>query len=652
MKNLNSIILALLSVVLFSCSKDDNGSDLPTETIKIEDDLKINFADLTAVTIQGEAKVDEGGNFSANTANTVAENLPVLFLKDNEIMFGYYSKTGLNNSIAINDILLFYFTLHPEIVLQGFQNAELLDKIKQNSNYDELTSLIKTSLNANTAPLKNASFVNLLNKTGQTIGVAKRQAKIRQISKTQSFDFRYRYTRDGTIEWDKKFPLYATVGMEVVDTSTGLSVSGPQIFDNSTIALSLNSWFEYVYNYLTTDKSENTGTYKLPKEGKYEIRFTNGVDNFGTKALEKKVDLINRYNIGVQILSLAMPIGTKKWLTENDCRDATIDLFTNMILSPVTLVITDNTAVGKFTKDLAQDAYDVAVKCIPSVEKKYLDYLKATLSKYFNIIEETSTLYLSLRDYAFSDIKGKETRNFYDGVSFGELQLTNTTGLQYLTPTGTEFSGLAKSEHTYTASVNETTFKYSINRGLQSTITVDPASKEYAIGLPFEVTKTNAGDGTLKGNKTVSTAIDGKLAATFVMGTKETKFEIKPGFKNSGLVSEIVNLKLAQDSIAIYKAHLAGNWKADIYEVNSNNLYYTDYVTINNSGYWVYQNVTPNGLVTINNPIRGPFSWRVFYDPLVGYRFDAHGQISGRLSYPTNKMTATGSLFKHFFTRL
>jgi hypothetical protein len=542
MKNLHTIILVLLSVILFSCNKDE-GSDLPTETIKIEDDLKINFADLTAVTIQGEAKVDAAGNFNANTANTLADNLPLLFLKDNEIMFGYYSKTGSNNSIAVNDILLFYFTLHPEIVLQGFQNAELLDKIKQNSNYDELTSLIKTSLNANTAPLKNASFVNLLNKTGLTIGVAKRQAKIRQISTTQSFDFRYRYTRDGTIEWDKKFPLYATVGMEVVDTSTGLSVSGPQIFDNSAIALSLNSWFEYVYNYLTTDKSENIGTYKLPKEGKYEIRFTNGVDNFGTKALEEKVDLINRYNIGVQILSIAMPIGTKKWLTKNDCRDATIDLFKNMKLSPVTLVITDNTAVGKFTKDLARDAYVVAVKCIPSVEKKYLDYIEATLSKYFNIIEETSTLYLSLRDYAFSDIKGKETRNFYDGVSFGELQLTNTTGLKYITPSGTEFSGQVKSEHTYTASVNETTFKYSINRGLQSTITVDPASKEYAIGLPFEVTKTNSGDATLKGNKIIPTAIDGKLAATFVMGTKETKFEIKPAFKNSGLTTEVVNLK-------------------------------------------------------------------------------------------------------------
>ena len=132
MKKLNAIILAVLAVVLFSCNKDEDSSDFPTETIKIEDDLKINFADLKVVTIDGEGKVDAVGNFSANTTNTVAKNLPVLFIKDNEIMFGYYSKTGLNNSISTADLLLFYFTLHPEIVVQGFQNSELLEKIKQN----------------------------------------------------------------------------------------------------------------------------------------------------------------------------------------------------------------------------------------------------------------------------------------------------------------------------------------------------------------------------------------------------------------------------------------------------------------------------------------------------------------------------------------
>ncbi|TRX22883.1 hypothetical protein [Flavobacterium franklandianum] len=638
MKKLNSIILVILSVVLFSCSKEDESSDLPTETIKIEDDLKINFADLTAVTIEGEAKVDAGGNFSTNTTNTVAENLPLLFIKDNEIMFGYYSKTGLNNSISTNDILLFYFTLHPEIALQGFQNTELLTKIEQHPKYDELKSLIKTSLNANTSPFKNTSFVSLLNKTGLEIGIAKRQAKQSKISKTLADTFKFSYTRNGTVEWNKKFPLYATVGMEVVDAATGVSVSGPQIFDNQGLVFSISSAAEWIYDYFTTENSENIRAFKFPKEGKYELRFTNGIDNFGTKALEEKVDLINRYNIGVNILSFAMPVGIKKLLVKNDCRDATIDIFKNMKLSASTFVITDELARDKFVYNLAKDAYAVSVKCIPSFEKKYLDFIENITSTYLNKLEEASTLYLLLRDYAFSDIKGKETRNYYDGISFGELQLTNTTGMQFITPTGTEFSGQAKSEHTYTASVNETTFKYSINTSLigQSTITLDPASKEYAIGLPFEVNKINSGDSTLKGNKIIPTSIEGKLAATFVMGTQETKFEIKPAFKNSGLSSEYVNLKII-DSISIYKQAFKGKWKVRYFDgVNGIERFWD--LELFEDGTGIVKNPDPN--VTLGY-VKYPMRWNIsgngpyYYNESGWWNF----QFGFKVTYPVIKYT-------------
>jgi hypothetical protein len=544
MKKSNLIIVVVFALVLFSCSKDDDGSDFPTETIKIEDDLKINFADLTVVTIDGEAKVDAGGNFNANTTNTVAKNLPLLFIKDNEIMFGYYSKTGLNNSISVNDILLFYFTLHPEIALQGFQNTELLDKIKQNSNYGELASLVKNSLDADASPFKNASFVRLLNKTGFIIGVAKRQAKLSKISKTQSFDFSYSYSRDGTIVWDNKFPLFATVGMEVVDASTGASVSGPQIFDNRGLILSSGSILEWLWDRHVAEKFEKSRTFKLPKEGKYEIRFTNGVDNFGTKELEGKVDLNNRYNIGISLLSIAIPLGIKDILGENNCRDATVDLIKNMRLSTTTLVITDKSAMAEFIINLYNDLFFVATNCVKSTAtKKWATYVNFIAGK-LNAADEAGTLYLLLKDYLWSDITGKETRYYYDGISFGELQLTNTTGLQYITPTGTEFSGQAKTEHTFSASVNETTFKYSINReNVLKTLITSDASKEYAINLPFDVNKTNTGDATLKGDKNISTNIEGKLAATFVLGTQESKFEIKPAFKNSGLTTEVVNLK-------------------------------------------------------------------------------------------------------------
>lgn len=561
MNTTKKLILLVFSIAfVFSCSKnDEDSSNLSTETIEIEGDLKINFDDLTVVTIDGESDVDKDGGFQAIITNTIADELPILFLKDNEIMFGYYSKTGLNNTVSIDDILLFYFTLHPEIALLGLKNSELLAKIKQNSNYSELASLVKSSLNANKSPFDNASFVSLINASGLGIGVEGRDLKQAKSSKVNEFDFKYTYSRDGTIIWDKKFPLFATVGMEVIDASTGISVSGPQIFDRKGLVLGLGSMAEWLYDYLTTEESENIGTFKLPNEGQYEIKFTNGVDNFGSKSLESKVDLINRFNIGVNVLSIVMPIGIKKWLGENDCRDALIDIFKNLKLTPAELVITDKIAMDKFVKDVAKDTYTAAVKCIPSVEKKYLDYI-LSITEEFNKIEEASNFYLLLRDYVFSDIQGWETRYYYDGVSFGELELTNTSGLEFITPTGTEFSGEVKSEHTYSAIVNETTFKYSIDRSpIQSIITSAPANEEYAIGLPFDIKKINSGDATLKENNINSTNIEGKLSTTFIMGEQESIFEIKPAFKNSGLALELVNLKQIE-SICIYKEAFAGNW--------------------------------------------------------------------------------------------
>lgn len=562
---IKKILLVFSFALFFSCTKDEEIPEVPTETITVENGLNINFANLTVATIDGEAPVDVNGNFIANIDNTLVENLPILFIKNNEIMFGYYSKTGLNNTISTNDILLFYFTLHPEIAQQNFSNSELLTKIKQNSNYLELTNLVKTSLSENISPFNNTSFVSLINQSGLDIGVAEREAKQSKNKDSQTFEFRYTYSRDGNIIWNSKFPLYATVGMEVVDISTGVSVSGPQILDNKGLVLSPGSAVEWIYDYLTTEEIENTGKFKFPKDGKYEVRFTNGVDNFGTKALEGKVDLINRFNLGVSVISIAMPVGVKKWLGDNDCRDEMINLFKNLKLAPATLVITDKVAMDKFVKDLAKDTYAVSVRCIPSVQKKYLDYIEL-LTKRFNVVEEASTLYLLLRDYVFSNIQGKETRYYYDGISFGELQLTNTTDLKYITPAGTEFQGQPKSQHIFTASINETTYKYSINRSpIQSTIIPDLPNKEYAIDLPFEVNKTNAGNATLSGDKTIYTNNEGKLAASFVMGTTESKFEIKPAFKNSGLSYEVVNL-VKVDSIAIYKEAFKGKWKIRHYD--------------------------------------------------------------------------------------
>ncbi len=105
------------------------------------------------------------------------------------------------------------------------------------------------------------------------------------------------------------------------------------------------------------------------------------------------------------------------------------------------------------------------------------------------------------------------------------------------------------------------------------------------------------------------------------------------------------------DSIAIYKAAIIGNWVVPIYTVPGNKLYYTDYVSITpNNIYLVYKNEQTNGIIiNYDPPLKS--SWNVIGNSTDGYRFTASGQTSGRLSIPVTSMIATSSILTHYFTR-
>ena len=134
MKNFIKSSLVICIIILFnSCSKDEKVQELPKEVISLENGLDIKFEDLTVVTIDGEGDVNENGDFQADVSNTLLEDLPILFTKGEEVMFGYYSKTGSNNTVSIDDMLLFFFTGHPELSIQGLDHQSLMSKIKENN---------------------------------------------------------------------------------------------------------------------------------------------------------------------------------------------------------------------------------------------------------------------------------------------------------------------------------------------------------------------------------------------------------------------------------------------------------------------------------------------------------------------------------------
>jgi hypothetical protein len=552
------LLLLCLLCIAVSCTENDNDIDELKETITLEDGLNINYDDLTALAFDEEADVDENGGFDIDISAN--QDLPIIFLKNDEIIFGYYSKTGNNNTVSVDDILLFYFSMHPEVVKQGILEELLLQKIKLNKNYNKLKELIRHSLRNNKSPFKDSDFVKLLNECGYEVGIQTRKNKGSKNSKnTEKYNFIF--TRDGKIEWEKHFPVYCTVGLEIVDKKTNESVSGTQVLDKSGLVLSPGSGIKWLYDFFITEESDTKVRYELPKDGEYQINLSNGVDNFGTIEFESTIDEINRINLGIEIVNFMIPIGIEKVLGKADCRDAIVGFFKGVSLSGLKTVFYLNGNLNKVEAEkelfnISNDIYDEIVKCaLGGKGIKFIDRIKDISDKYFNKVEDGASIVLFIRDYVVSDIKSSETRYFYDGVSFGKLSQQNLSGQEYINSNGdTEFKGATNSEYIYRTEIKEDVTNYNIKRLLWSSINV-VTEKQAAIGIPFEIKKSNDGDAKLievdkivetrvDGTRVGETVINGTLQVKFKMGTKDTQFEIKPSFKGKGLPDvEVVDLK-------------------------------------------------------------------------------------------------------------
>ncbi|SEP96969.1 hypothetical protein SAMN05421824_0822 [Hyunsoonleella jejuensis] len=550
--------------LVFTCSKVEPLYDITKEKIVLEEGLDIDYDDLIALTFDEESDVDENGGFEID--NPTDGDLPIVFLKDDEIIFGYYEKTGNNNTVSVDDILLFYFSLHPEIVKQGVERASLLGSIKSNDNYESLKNEIKTSLGENVTPFKNQDFVKILNESGYEIGIKTRTDKgNRHSKKTDKYNFTF--TRDGIIEWEKKFPVYCTVGLEIVDKKTNESVSGTQLLDKSGLdLLAPGSAIEWLYKYFTTEESDTKVRYELPKDGEYQINLSNGVDNFGTKEFESKIDEINRINLGIDIVSFMIPIGIEKVLGKADCRDAIVGFFKGISLSSLKTVFYLNGNLNEVEAEkelfnISNDIYDEIVKCaLGGKGIKFIDKIKDIGDKYFNKVKDGASIALFIRDYVVSDIKSSETRYFYDGVSFGTLSQQNLSGLEFINSDGnTEFNGKTGDEHFYKLEIKEEVITHEVDRLLWTSVSA-VAEEQTAIGVPFEITKSNDGDAKLievdkivearvDGTSIGETTIDGILQLKFETGTKNSQFEITPAFESNGLlINEAITLKVLETS--------------------------------------------------------------------------------------------------------
>jgi hypothetical protein len=566
-------LFVLLAIVLLinGCEKDsendpineglENNLTYTDGTINIEGVTGLDNSSISVQSIDNSSQVNADGSFEVNQEPSDDEKLPLLFLKDGEIIFGYYQEADNDNTISIDDILIFYFTVHPEVAIQGLQNPELLSKIKSSSNYEELKNLVLISLDSNTSPFKNSTFMELLDESGYSIV----NSLVSKPSKVKEADiFKFTQTRDGKISWPKKFPLFAYVGMEITNAQ-GIK-SGPHIFDKPGLVGSPGSIVEWVYNHLKeTNFPTPESSFQFSEEGEYTITFTNGIDGIGTNELEDKVDFTNRLNLGIDIVSYAFPIGVKTIL-KGECKKSLIDFFASISLDELAGKFGNKFQLEEYMKKLHNDIYETVKGC-SLANFTYMDKIKA-LSKYFNYVEDGMEIMLFIRDYIISDISGTEKRFYYDGYSFGGLTYTNISAEDGIS-SKTEFSGAPGSDYSFKATIGEDTFEYAIESDftIQSTIEQKPIQGA-GNGLPF--TPTITGDATISENSTWFTDSAGLLSTTMTIGEEDSEFKIDPSFKNSGINSELITLKTEK---FIYE----GNWLLKTFLDNTPPVYGDDF---------------------------------------------------------------------------
>lgn len=577
-KPLRLSFLIVLLTVLHSCSKEETPI-VPAETISLEGGISLNFDDLTVVTIDGEFNVDQEGDFRTNTSNTTSENLPILFMKGGDVMFGYYSKTGLDNSISVDDMLLFFFTGHPELSTLGMEHQVLLAKIEGNTKYSDLKDLLRTSLESDTPPLKNTSFMTLLNTTAAEILIEKRGYKLadnKDSKKNSIISYEINFTRDGKMTWDKEFPLFATVGLEIVNLEG--TERKQYLLDSKPLLASPNAGFWYVYNLLKDKVIENsTDSYQFPSEGRYKIFLSNGVNYLGTSDLEEKVDFENRFLLGAKIISLAFPIDLIGWIS-SECSQELASLFINLGKTAILAAAVDDFQLEKFVKEQHDEIYKVVKKCsVPENRITYYD----KITRFFNSFNKTQTgseLGYLIRDYVISDISGEEERYFYNGTSYGKLKLNNISGDAQTSKT--EFIGETDSENTYKALISEDKYKYEIEsdfyRLLPSKMTQKKNDSPVS-NFPFIANRVSGDATQIANSSTTSTSADGSLIMTFKMGTQNSQFEIKPAFEGKGL-PEIDIITLKKSSF-----NYEGTWLLTSYHPDGS-LYAYDRITFDASG--------------------------------------------------------------------
>ena len=537
MKNL----AILLTLFLFLGCSDDSEDRIeepqvvqPSATeigIDIEELSGINYDNVFALSTSEEKAINEHGIFDNPYTPNGIEDLPVLVFEDEQLLFGYYPHTLISNKVDIDDILLFYFLMYPQIAIQGADEVLLLDQIKSSSDYNLMKELVLSNLNSNNSPLYDNAFVLLIRDFSSTVSSST------YTNREPLGEFQFNYDRVGQVEWTEEVALFSAMGFIIKNTNTGEVVFGPELLKTKNLEISTSSISSWVLQEFGTPIPPYLDSFNLLEPGEYEILLTNG--HSSNVELDLAINARNYSQFASTAVGLILTAGLKTIAGTDQCRDAIADLHAQQITYVTSLVINNQQPTAQ---DLVVHLGATGTQFFNSVDAcltgnaliKFIKFIGAVTLGVFNDALDIAELVFLMRDYFGSEIVVNETRYFENGVSFGELSAEQVSTTNF-------FEGNQGDSFDFAISVSEKTLKYDIERTTFSEFIANPTFPQ-AEGLPFNV-ELIQGDATVPANSVFSgeSNLAGNLVIPVTLGCLQSEIKVGSALSNNEIEDFIIN---------------------------------------------------------------------------------------------------------------
>ncbi|NJK86985.1 MAG: hypothetical protein HC906_14410 [Bacteroidales bacterium] len=400
-----------------------------------------------------------------------------------------------------------------------------------------------SSLNLNTPPLQNERFVELVNAVGNTLSP--------QVNKKSTFgteNFEIDFTRYGKLNWLDKSPVYCDLALDIRQNGQSI-LKKPFLLQSSKLPTDVMSFFEWLDELLKDKENREQAFHQLSGEGEYLLYITNGIGGLNNTKKNTPADeyihAINKYSLAVDLFKIAMPLAIDLNKVDDNCRQQVIELsndianlFLDGIIVPGINGKEDFASVCKPIIDNFRSRFiNLMSSCDNYYRNKYLKDVFDGLDKinpYLKIADYTLSLtnmWLRFKDWHLSNIDAEYEVAFYDGVCFDSYQLTLVPDFDQV------LSGKTSDKVTASALIKEkrSIFEVYSGNGLQP---CEFKVKEFDYlgeGLPFNISIVE-GDAIVNAlNNRVTADAFGKLNVNLTIGEEDSKIQIKPAFKNSGL---------------------------------------------------------------------------------------------------------------------